>query len=83
MINHSSSTGKLALQDREGRQKKTYDLSDGITCGSSSIVVAIAAEDTAAIPVGKYYWDLIVTKGSEKIRMLYGDAEIVDTYALD
>ncbi len=82
-IDHSSSTGKLALQDREGRTKKTYDLSSGVTCGSSSIVVSLPPAKTAEIPVGKYFWDLIVAKGTEKIRLLYGDAEVVDTYALD
>ena len=80
VIDHSASTVKMALQGGGG----SYDLSEWCTGGHDSIVVDVPGEATKALPIGKQAWDMIVlTSGGGSIRMCYGSAKVVDTYALD
>ena len=81
-VDHSGSTCRMALQSKDGQT--TYDLSACCTPGSEGIEVNVPPEETAKLPLGKMQWDLIVsTQAGEAIRMLYGTAQVVDTYAMD
>ena len=80
VIDHSNSTGYIALQ----KGKNTYKFPNAVTCGASNIVVSLSGTDTKAIKPDEYLWDLIVVMQSgQSIRLLYGDAYVIDTYALD
>ena len=82
LINHSGSTAKFLIQD--SRKRVVADLSTAVSPGSSSIVVNIPASATAAIPVGMYNYDIIITMSSgDVIRMLYGQAIVNDTISMD
>lgn len=82
VIDHSGSTCHMAFQTKN--RQTTYDLSACCKPGAEGIDVEIAPSYTEGMPTGKLQWDLIVTTAAaENIRMLYGTAQIVDTYALD
>ena len=81
-IDHSGSTCHMALQSKDGQ--KTYDLSACCIPGAEGIAVNVPPEVTAQLPLDKLQWDMIVTtQAGEAIRMLYGTAQVVDTYAMD
>lgn len=80
VIDHSQSSGHLAIQ----KGKTTYSLDDTVVCGSSEIVVSISPDDIRDIKPGEYLWDFIVEMhNGENIRLIYGEAYMIDTYALD
>lgn len=80
VIDHSASVCKMALQ----RKGQTYDLSECCTPGAQNITVTIPASVSSGIKLGAYAWDMIVTTTSgDVIRLIYGNASVVDTYALD
>jgi hypothetical protein len=82
VIDHSTSTANMVLQTLD-RKKKILDLSDCVTCLNDKIMVSIPGNKTSIPAPGVYAWDLIVTTDHNVVRMLYGEANIVDTYSLD
>ena len=82
VIDHSSSTCHMAFQTKN--KQTTYDLSNCCRPRADYIGVEIPPTVTEDMPTGKLQWDLIVTTAAgENIRLLYGTAQIVDTYALE
>lgn len=82
VIDHSGSTAAMALQTKD--KKSTHDMDACCTCAESGIYVSLPASATDALPLGKYNWDLIVTQSNGAVvRLCYGIAQVVDTYALD
>lgn len=80
VIDHSESVGHIALQ----RGKHTYKFFNAVQCGEDDIIVTITPDDIKDIKPGEYLWDLIVEMhGGEVLRLIYGDALLNDTYALD
>ena len=83
VINHSGSRGKIAFSPKE-RKKGSIVIKDAITCTASNIYVDLVPEDTWQLSPGNYDWDLIVEMAnSEVVRLVFGDAKVNDTYALD
>ena len=60
-------------------------LNDCVTEGDDGkFEVLIPANVTKEIPVGKYLWDMMAGDPSGRVvRLVYGNAELVDTYARD
>ena len=86
VIDHSSSIPHMAFQykDKKLNKKITYNLDSCCSCLSDKIRVTIPANITETLPLVKMKWDIILeTALGEQIRMIYGDVEVVDTYALD
>lgn len=82
VIDHSASTVNMALQTKD--KATTYDMDACCTSASDKIRVAIPASLTETLPLGKLNWDMIVTTSlGEQVRVCYGIATVVDTYALD
>ena len=82
IIDHSNSKGYLALHD--DYRNRNVKLDDAVQCSSNVILVSIKPEDTEQLRPGEWSWDLVVEmQGGEKVRLLFGEAEVVDTYALD
>ena len=82
VIDHSGSICHMAFQSKDKSQ--TWDMSNCCSPRADYIGVEIPPTATEDMPTGKVLWDLIVTTAAgENIRMLYGSAQIVDTYALD
>ena len=82
VIDHSGSTAHLAFKSKDGTT--LYDLDSCCTCANSGIYVTIPASTSAALPLGKLNWDMIVAQSNgEQTRLCYGAVTIVDTYALD
>ena len=82
VVDHSASTLHMAIQSKDG--ETTYQLDGCCSATAERIRVAIPAASTAALPLGKMVWDLIAeTTAGDVIRLCYGAAQIVDTYALD
>lgn len=82
VIDHSDSTARMAFQTRD--KATTYVLDSCCTCAESRIRVTIPASTTEDLPLGRLNWDMIVTTAlGEQVRLCYGLANIVDTYALD
>ena len=81
-IDHSGSTAAMAIQTKD--KQTTYDMDAYCTCAESGIYVSLPSTATGALPLGKYNWDLIVTQSNGSVvRLCYGIAQVVDTYALD
>ena len=81
IVDHSASTARMALQAKD---RTTYHLDSCCTCTADYIRVTIPASLTQTIPLGKMSWDMIVTTTyGDQLRLCYGSANIVDTYALD
>lgn len=81
VINHSRSHGHIALSAGPDRVLKRFD--NAVTCTASNIVVSLTPEDTD-IKAGEWPWDLIIdTASGESIRLVYGTAYVIDTYAKD
>lgn len=81
-VDHTQSDVKMAFQSKD--KATTTDLSEHCTGTETGVHVAIPASVSAALPVGKLVWDMIVTTSAgDAIRMAYGSVSIVDTYALD
>ena len=83
VIDHSGSTAKMAVENTKTGDR--YDFSDFCTCAESAIYVAITPAASAAVPIGKKYaWDVMVQDSNGNIaRLLYGPAEVYDSYAFD
>ena len=82
VINHSGSTAHMAFQSKD--KATTYDLDACCACSAERIRVMIPASTSETLPLGKLNWDLIVvTATGEQIRLCYGVASVVDTYAMD
>ncbi len=82
VIDHSGSTAHMAFQTRDAAT--TYDLDACCACSAERIRVMIPASTSETLPLGRMNWDLIVeTAFGEQIRLCYGTANVVDTYALD
>lgn len=81
VIDHSQSVANMAFQSKD--KSLFVDLDECVMCAESGIYVTIPATATEDLPIGKLNWDLIVTTPSEQLRLAYGTASIVDTYALD
>ena len=82
VIDHSQSTLHMAIQTKD--KKVTYVMDSCCTADSEKIRVSIPASQSEMIPLGKHNWDLLVTTElGEQIRVLYGNATVIDTYALD
>lgn len=81
IIDHANSQGFLALHnDYNNRNIKL----NSVECTAVNIIVSILPEQTEQLQPGEWSWDLIVEmQGGEKIRLLYGEAVVIDTYALD
>lgn len=80
VIDHSQSQGYIALK----RGKNSHKFPYAVHCGESNIGVSISPDDTKGISPGDYDWDLIVSMQSgEVLRLIYGEATLTDTYALD
>lgn len=86
IIDHSESVLHMAFQykDKETRKKVTVDLDYCCVGSAEDILVTIPPEATADLPLMDMNWDLIITTVlGEQVRLCYGTAKIVDTYALD
>lgn len=81
VIDHSGDTANMAFQSSD--KELFVDLDACVDMGDENIAVSIPASVSADLPLGKLNWDIIVTTGSEQLRLCYGKASIVDTYALD
>lgn len=83
VIDHSGSTVSMALQSKGGVSEA--DWSSYCTGSAAGIAVAVPDAATASLVPGKaLVWDIIVTdSGGASTRLIYGDAQVVDTYALD
>lgn len=82
VVDHSESTIKMALQSKDG--KDTYDMSEYCTGDDESITVDIPPIETAELPNGKLVWDMFAEmEDGTSLRLMYGSANVVDTYALD
>jgi hypothetical protein len=82
VIDHTTSEIKMALQSKNGAS--TYDMSRYCVGSDACISVFIPSSVTIDLPKGKLLWDMFAeTEGGEAIRLAYGVANIVDTYALD
>lgn len=82
VFDHSSSTAHMAFQSKD--KQTTYQLDGCVACDAEKIRVSIPASSTETLPLGKLAWDLIVTTESgERVRICYGNVNVVDTYALD
>lgn len=82
VIDHSESTIRMAFQNR--KSAVTYDMSEHCTGGAESVTVNIPPSETAALPKGTLAWDIFAeTADGTSVRLAYGSASIVDTYALD
>lgn len=82
IIDYRGATAKMVLQTMD-RKKMIIDLSSYVSGRQEDILVQIPGNATKNIAPGEYAWDLIMTNGSNTTRLLYGVAEIVDTYSLD
>ena len=81
VIDHSQSTGHVALSAGADKVFKRFD--NAVTCTASNIVVSLSPEDTN-IRSGAWPWDLIIdTANGDTIRLIYGTAYVIDTYAKD
>lgn len=82
VIDHSGSTIHMALQSKDKRT--TWVMDSCCAATSERIRVSIPATMTESLPLGKMNWDMIVTTQlGEQVRVCYGIATVVDTYALD
>lgn len=82
VIDVSESSVYMAFQTRDRRT--TYDMTTFCNPTSESIDVVIPPSATENMLLGKMNWDLIIeTQMGDVVRLCYGIAEIVDTYALD
>lgn len=82
VVDHSASTLHMAIQTKDGSE--TYQLDGCASATAERIRVSIPANSTEALPLGKMVWDLIAeTTAGETLRLCYGAATVVDTYALD
>lgn len=82
VIDHSESTAHMAFQSKD--RKTTWVMDSCCTCTAERIRVTIPASMTESLPIGKLVWDLIVeTSLGERVRLCYGQVQVVDTYALD
>ena len=82
VIDHSQSTIRMALQSRNG--VNTYDMSEYCAGGAEQIAVGIPPEVTAELPKGALVWDIFAEMADDvSVRLAYGSANVVDTYALD
>ena len=82
VVDHSESTIRMALQSKDG--KDTYDMSEHCSGSSNGITVDVPPSVTAELPKGKLVWDLFAEMESgASLRLVYGNASVVDTYALD
>lgn len=83
-IQHDGWTAWMRLRPRaEGAEDIILD--DCITQGEDGkFEIELSATLTKTIPVGKYLWDIIAENPNGKaVRLAYGSAELVDTYARD
>ena len=81
-VDHTSSIIKMAFQSKDGGT--TIDLSSCCTGTATGITVIIPASESERMALGKMLWDLIAeTTAGDTIRIAYGSATIIDTYALD
>jgi len=82
VVDHTASDIRMALQSKDG--KDTYDMSEYCTGDDESITVDVPPHVTAELPKGKLVWDMFAEMdGDVSIRLAYGNATVVDTYALD
>lgn len=83
VVDHSGSTCYMVLQKKGGVE--VADWSSYCTGSATGITVAIPDAATTSINPGTaMVWDLIVTdSGGASTRLIYGDAQVVDTYSLD
>lgn len=82
VIDHSASSVHMAFQSKD--KATTYDADACCTATAEKIRVSIPASLTETLPLGKLNWDMIVTTTlGEQVRVCYGIATIVDTYAMD
>lgn len=81
-VDHTASELHMALQRKDG--SLSIDLDSCCTGTATGVSVFVPATVTANMPLGKMLWDLIAEmQDGNTIRLVYGDAAIVDTYALD
>ena len=81
-VDHTGSTLHMAFESKDGAT--LIDLSSCCTGTSTGITVVIPASESESMALGKMLWDLIAdTTSGDTIRICYGTATIVDTYALD
>lgn len=81
IVDHSADTFAMAFQTRDNADN--IDASQYVTATARSIEVTLPDAFTSTLAIGTMLWDLIVTAGSGSTRLVFGDAIIVDTYALD
>lgn len=82
LIDHSQSVMHMAFKSKSGTI--FADASQYVTGLSDKIIVALPSIFSSNLPLGKLLWDLIVDMADgETVRLGYGTATIVDTYALD
>ena len=80
VIDHSQSTAKMAVQSKKGH----WQMDECVTCAADKIRVSIPPSVTKEIPAGKHNWDIFVTTSQgEQIRLVFGEAKVCDTYAMD
>lgn len=82
-VDHTGSTIAAVVQGRDGRT--LCNLSPYCTGTETGIDVSIPASVGNALAAGEVNrWDMIVTmSGGDTVRIAYGSATAVDTYALD
>lgn len=81
LVDHSSSTIRMGLEDKE---KRFTDLSDCVTVTPEGLLVEIPSSVSSALPVGKNKWDMMAEMANgQTVRLCYGMCQVVDTYALD
>ena len=81
VVDHSADAFAMAFQTRDNAD--TVDASEYVMGGAQSIEVVLPDVFTATLDIGVMLWDLIVTTTAGSTRLVFGDAIIVDTYALD
>lgn len=80
IIDHSDSKLNMAIKFPFGKM----DLSGFCDGDDEKILVNVSGTQTAKMPTGEYPWDIIAKLESGAVtRLVYGMAEIYDTYALD
>lgn len=81
-ISHVNSVIHMVI--RRKHYATTFDFSNRCTGTATGISVELSPEDTAKLPLGNLVWDLIAEmQVGQTIRLAYGNANVVDTYALD
>lgn len=85
-VSHEGAVPHLHIRKKGGDVSDDYVLDETVSFPEDGLIfVSVPPSVTKTIPVGsKYLWDLMIElPGGRVNRLLYGKAEIVDTYSMD